>query len=128
MKQWIKVAPILAFAPNSGGCVKHGELQIAVFNLGHGRWYATQNLCPHNQQMVLSRGLVGSANGTPKVACPLHKNSFALDTGEHLGGNGDWKLETYPVMVADGWVHLWLEPVEQPLETAKTLSHNGRLP
>lgn len=41
-------------------------------------WYATQNVCPHKRALVLSEGIVGSKEGILKVACPLHKNNFAL--------------------------------------------------
>jgi nitrite reductase (NADH) small subunit len=117
--EWVNVAPETAFLPNGGGCVKLGELQIAIFNFAKDEWYAVQNQCPHQQQMVLSRGLIGDANGEPKVACPLHKNSFSLCTGEHLGGNTDWKLQIYPVKVEGGAV--WLEVPQAILERAGLL-------
>jgi nitrite reductase (NADH) small subunit len=117
--EWINIANADAFLSNSGGCVKLGAMQIAVFNFGKDEWYAVQNQCPHQGQMVLSRGLIGDANGEPKVACPLHKNSFSLCTGEHLGGNADWKLQTYPVKVKDGAV--WLELSESQLQQAGLL-------
>jgi nitrite reductase (NADH) small subunit len=105
--EWINASSLDNFPLNSGACVKLGDLQIAIFNFGKDEWYAVQNQCPHQHQMVLSRGLIGDANGEPKVACPLHKNSFSLSTGEHLGGNADWKLQTYPVKIEGGAV--WLE-------------------
>ena len=114
---WIKVADVSACMDGGGVCVKWGEEQIAVFQLGDN-WYATQNRCPHQQQEVLSRGLLGDAKGEPKVACPLHKNSFSLQTGEHLG-EGGWTLKTYKIKVEDGGVFLKLEPLqatEQRLE------------
>jgi nitrite reductase (NADH) small subunit len=109
--QWTKVANADAFPMNAGGCIKLGEVQIAVFNFGKDEWYAVQNQCPHQQQMVLSRGLIGDTQGEPKVACPLHKNAFSLKTGQHLGGNADWQLLTYPVKVTDGAVFLNLSDI-----------------
>jgi nitrite reductase (NADH) small subunit len=117
--EWLNVATADAFLPNGGGCVKLGELQIAVFNFGKNEWYAVQNQCPHQQQMVLSRGLIGDANREPKVSCPLHKNSFSLCTGEHLGGNAEWKLQTYPVKIESGAV--WLELSQSQLQQAGLL-------
>ena len=105
---WTKVASAAACERSGGVCVKLGDRQIAIFS-GGSEWYAVQNLCPHQQQMVLSRGLVGDADGVPKIACPLHKNTFSLKTGEHLGGNPDWQLTTYPVKVEGEDVYLLVE-------------------
>ncbi|MBK0384358.1 nitrite reductase small subunit NirD [Pedobacter sp. SD-b] len=93
---------------NGGACVKyHGE-QIAIFNFTRrGEWFATQNLCPHKQQMALSRGMIGSVGDDcePKVACPFHKKSFSLKSGDCLSGD-DYKIKTYPVIVNNGRVYI----------------------
>jgi nitrite reductase (NADH) small subunit len=115
MKTWIKVANSDDVSANGGGCVKlgglHGGVQIAVFKLqppgGETTWYAVQNRCPHDRRQVLSSGLTGDVQGEPKVACPLHKNTFSLRTGAHLGGglaDRDWTLETFPVKEVEGVV------------------------
>ena len=83
--EWILACYANDVPENGGACVKHGDEQIAVYNFSRrGEWYATQNLCPHKQQMVLSRGMIGSTgeNCEPKVACPFHKNTFSLLSGE----------------------------------------------
>ena len=55
--------------------------------------------------MVLSRGMIGDQNGIPKVACPLHKKTFSLITGENL--NGDLPaIATYPVKIEDKFVYI----------------------
>ena len=45
--------------PHNGGvCVKYKTEQIALFYFARrDEWYATQNKCPHRQQMALSRGM-----------------------------------------------------------------------
>ena len=91
---------------NEGVCVKFEDLQIALFNFTRrGEWYATDNLCPHRQQMALSRGLIGSQGDDPKVACPFHKKTFSLATGECLNGD-ECSLRTFPVHVSDGNVYI----------------------
>jgi len=103
---WFRAAPAARFPKNGGACVKYKEKQIAVFNFTReGTWYACQNLCPHKMEMVLSRGMIGEEQMEPKIACPLHKNTFSLKTGRHL--NGDLlPIATFPVKVADDFVYI----------------------
>ena len=97
---------------DGGATIKYGKTQIAVFNYSsRGEWYATQNMCPHKKAFVLSRGLIGDTNGTPKVACPLHKKTFSLETGECLS-DAEYKIKTFPVKVEEGNVYLDLPAVE----------------
>jgi nitrite reductase (NADH) small subunit len=101
---WFRAAPVEAFPKDGGACIKVGRLQIAVFNFARrGEWFACQNLCPHKREMALSRGLLGSAAETPKVACPFHKAAFSLETGECLSADLE-PIRTYPVRVEDGHV------------------------
>jgi nitrite reductase (NADH) small subunit len=93
--------------PDNGGvCVKYGDIQIALFHFARrGEWYATQNECPHRKQMALSRGMIGSHQDEPKVACPFHKKTFSLATGECLSGD-ECSIKTYPVKVEEGNVFI----------------------
>ncbi|WP_282160252.1 nitrite reductase small subunit NirD [Ulvibacterium marinum] len=103
---WFKAAEVSKFPKNGGACVKYKDKQIAVFNFTRkGEWYACQNLCPHKMEMVLSRGMVGVDGDQPKVACPLHKNTFSLKTGENLNGNLD-AIATYPVRIENNFVYI----------------------
>ncbi len=105
---WFKAAEVSAFPENGGACVKYQDQQIAVFHFAkRNEWYASQNLCPHKQQMILSRGLIGDQCGEPKVACPFHKKTFSLLTGENLNGEC-YHIETYPVKIEDGFVYIGL--------------------
>lgn len=91
---------------NGGVCVKYKDEQIALFHFTRlGEWYATQNECPHRKQMALSRGMIGSQNDEPKVACPFHKKTFSLRTGECLSGD-ECAIKTYEVKVQDGRVFI----------------------
>lgn len=91
---------------NGGVCIKYKEEQIALFNFTRRKeWYATQNECPHRKQMALSRGMIGAQNDEPKVACPFHKKTFSLQTGECISGD-ECAIKTYPVKVEDGKVFI----------------------
>lgn len=97
---------------NGGVCVKYNDLQIALFHFTRrGTWYATQNECPHRNQMALSRGMIGSHDTEPKVACPFHKKTFSLETGNCLSGD-DYQLKTYPVKIKNGLVYIGIEQDE----------------
>ncbi|WP_392348736.1 nitrite reductase small subunit NirD [uncultured Polaribacter sp.] len=99
VNEWFKVGKITDFPENSGACIKHNTKQIAVYNFSRtGKWYATQNLCPHKMEMVLSLGMIGDKSGIPKVACPMHKKNFSLEDGSNLAGE-DLKIATYPVKI-----------------------------
>jgi nitrite reductase (NADH) small subunit len=103
-KVWFDAGNVNDFIEDSGGCIKYKSKQIAVFNF-HGKteWYASQNLCPHKLEMVLSRGMIGSSGEIPKVACPMHKKTFSLIDGECLSGD-EYKIATYPVKIENNRV------------------------
>lgn len=109
VKVWFEAAKVEDFPKNGGACVKYKGKQIAVFNFERkNAWYACQNVCPHKMEMVLSRGMIGDHSGIPKVACPMHKKTFSLESGENL--NGDLAaIATYPVKVKDGTVFIGFE-------------------
>jgi nitrite reductase (NADH) small subunit len=104
VKVWFKAGTTSDFVADGGNCIKYKNKQIAVFNFERrNEWYACQNLCPHKLEMVLSRGMIGSADEIPKIACPLHKKTFSLVDGSNLNGD-DLKIATYPVKIVDGEV------------------------
>lgn len=102
VKIWFKAGVLKDFPSNRGGCVKYKDKQIAVFNFERrNEWYACQNACPHKMEMVLSRGMTGSANNVPKIACPMHKKTFSLVDGTNLNGE-EYSIATYPVKIVEG--------------------------
>jgi nitrite reductase (NADH) small subunit len=104
--KWIHACSVQDVPENGGVCVKVADLQIALFHFKRrGEWYATQNECPHRHQMALSRGMIGSQGDEPKVACPFHKKTFSLKTGECLSGD-ECAIKTYQVRVDDDQVFL----------------------
>ena len=109
-RAWIKVGAARDFAPDGGATIKYGGVQIAVYNFSsRSEWYASQQMCPHKKAFVLSRGILGDAGGTPKIACPLHKKTFSLESGASLSGEA-YGLQVFPVKVENGEVYLHLPP------------------
>jgi nitrite reductase (NADH) large subunit len=111
-RTWVQVGKVQDFPTNGGATIKYGKVQIAVFNFtSRGTWYACQQMCPHKKAFVLSRGILGDASGNPKVACPLHKKTFSLDSGACLSGE-DYTVQIFPVKVEGDDVYLELPPTE----------------
>jgi nitrite reductase (NADH) large subunit len=111
--RWVRVGSVADFPLDGGSTIKYGQSQIAVFNFAsRGQWYACQNMCPHKKAFVLSRGILGDAAGVPKVACPLHKKTFSLETGQSIAGE-EYHVQTFPVKVEDEAVYLHLPPREE---------------
>ena len=112
-RSWVRVGVVDDFPKNGGSAIKYGKSQIAVFRFdSRDEWYATQNMCPHKQSFVLSRGILGDQSGTPKVACPMHKKTFSLEDGSCLTGE-DYSLHVFPVKLIGDVVYLHLPPEEE---------------
>lgn len=118
-------------APNGiSANVKRGDTQLAVFRV-KGKYLASQQMCPHKRQFVLSDGLIGDAGDKLWVSCPYHKRNYEL-SGETPGrcqNDEEVSIAVFPVEErADGWVYLKLPPVEEldsVLGTKKWLVKKG---
>jgi nitrite reductase (NADH) small subunit len=110
ISKWFKACRTEDVPENGGACVKFRDEQIAIFNFTlKNEWYATQNMCPHKMQMALARGMIGDTLGEPKVACPFHKKTFSLKTGENLNGDDCLNIKVYPIEVRDGFIYIGVE-------------------
>ncbi len=117
--RWFAACHVNDVPLDGGVCVKYNHMQIALFHFTRrNEWYASQNMCPHRKQMALSRGMLGSHQGEPKVACPFHKKTFSLTDGRCMNSDEELSIETYPVKVEDDMVFI-LVPSEshQNLQT-----------
>jgi nitrite reductase (NADH) small subunit len=109
VQSWFAACSLEDVPQNGGVCIKYKDEQIALFYFTRkNEWYATDNQCPHRQQMALSRGIIGAQGDEPKVACPFHKNTFSLRTGECLTTDIP-AIKTYPVKVVDGKVYIGVQ-------------------
>ena len=95
--------------------VKRGDTQLAIFKV-RGKFYASQQMCPHKRAFVLSDGLICESNGQYWVSCPYHKRNFELD-GQQAGQCTNDAALSIATFVAeargDGWVYLKLPPVDE---------------
>lgn len=101
--------------------IKRGDTQLAVWRV-RGKYYATQQMCPHRRAFVLSDGLVGSSaqeedkaagGGAPYVSCPHHKRNYDLSMGD-CKTDSELSIATFEVEERkDGMVYVKLPPVEE---------------
>ena len=97
--------------------IKRGDTQLAVWRI-RGRYYATQQMCPHKRAFVLSDGLIGDDYKTDKlwISCPYHKRNYELK-GDNAGkcvNDEQVNIATFPVEAReDGLVYVKLPPVEE---------------
>jgi nitrite reductase (NADH) small subunit len=103
---WTRVCAVDALVPDRGAAALVDGHQVALFRLSDsGDVHAVDHLDPFSRANVMARGLVGSRQGTPTVASPMHKQSFDLVTGQCLD-DPDVSLQVWPTRVADGWVEV----------------------
>ncbi|NEB77138.1 nitrite reductase small subunit NirD [Streptomyces sp. SID14478] len=86
---WLTVCELSRLTPGRGvAALLPDGRQAAVFLDRAGRVFALDNTDPFTGAAVLSRGLIGSAQGRPFVASPLLKQRFDLGTGRCLEDDG----------------------------------------
>jgi len=94
-----KVAAVEEISSGCGKTVDVSGTAIALFNVG-GKFYATDNTCPHRQ------GPLGKGELNEKiVTCPIHGWQFDVTSGDHAS-NPDVKIKTYPVTVEGSDIHI----------------------
>ena len=105
-ESWTTVCALDEIVPDTGVCCLVGQRQVAVFRLGQSdRVLAIGNFDPFSKANVLSRGIVGDRAGRTKVASPIFKQSFCLETGECLDDPAV-SVPTFAVRVRDGIVEV----------------------
>lgn len=78
--------------------LKDGK-ELALFHVG-GEFYAIDNSCPHRGSPLAEGNLCGAA-----VECDWHGWRFDLRTGACLT-HASAPVETYEVVVEDGWIKI----------------------
>ncbi|MFI5801686.1 nitrite reductase small subunit NirD [Streptomyces sp. NPDC051561] len=78
---WTPVCRYDSLVPGRGVAALVGDHQIALYRDRSGTVHAVGNRDPFSGAHVLSRGLLGSRDGTPVVLSPMYKQAFDLRTG-----------------------------------------------
>src|SRR5450432_1006229 len=105
--KWYEICPIDYVVPGTGvAALVQGE-QIAIIRTCDGLFAALSNFDPFSDAFVIARGIVGDRRGVPKIASPIYKQSFSLETGECLD-DPSVRLTVYPIRVSGGRIQVAL--------------------
>lgn len=111
-----RVCPLQDLADGGMNTVRVGSLDVLLCRQG-AAVRAVQPLCPH-YRMPLGDGLLcGSA-----IHCSWHQSKFDLNSGALLEPPALEPLRTYPVRLADGWIHVTLPADPRPMSAARVAS------
>ena len=102
-EEWQPVCRVAELEVERGAAaLVHGQA-VAIFRVDDDTVYALANHDPFARQSVLARGIVGSRDGVPFVASPVHKHAFDLRTGRCLD-DSHVSVAAYDVKVVEGVV------------------------
>lgn len=102
---WTEVCPLAAIPQACGvAALLPDGVQVAVFRTADDQVFAVGNVDPVSGAAVLSRGIVGDADGVPVVASPVYKERFDLRSGRCL--DADVAVPVHPVRLDGGVVHV----------------------
>jgi 3-phenylpropionate/trans-cinnamate dioxygenase ferredoxin subunit len=96
----IDVCPVDELPPGSVKIVRAGSLALGVYNLD-GEFYAIEDRCSHDDG-PLAEGDFDAEDAV--VVCPRHGSRFDIRTGRPLTLPAFEPVDTFPVVVEDGWV------------------------
>jgi 3-phenylpropionate/trans-cinnamate dioxygenase ferredoxin component len=86
--------------PGSVKIVRAGQVAVGVYNLD-GEYCAIEDRCSHDD------GPLAEGEFDPEervVICPRHGSKFDICSGRPLSLPAYEPVETFPVVVEDGWV------------------------
>ncbi|MCL9782539.1 nitrite reductase small subunit NirD [Vibrio sp. S4M6] len=106
MSNWLTICTIEDLIPQTGICAKVAGEQVAIFYCKRTeQLYALSNFDPVGKANVLSRGIMGSIEGSPYVASPLYKHHFHLEDGTCLEDPAV-QIQTYGIRTLEGQVQI----------------------
>jgi 3-phenylpropionate/trans-cinnamate dioxygenase ferredoxin component len=105
MADTVDVCPLSELPPGAMKVFEHEDLEIAVVNCA-GTLYAIEDRCSHDDG-PLAEGELDQSKCT--LECPRHGSLFDLTSGKPLTLPAYEPIETFPVLVEDGFVRVEVE-------------------
>jgi nitrite reductase/ring-hydroxylating ferredoxin subunit len=93
---WISVCNVDEVEPDGIFAGEAADNMVAIY-LVDGKYYATDNVCPHAFTLLSDGWLDGL-----EVECPLHGARFNIESGALLQGPAQCGIKTFQVRVHDG--------------------------
>ena len=106
VREWVGVCAMASMIPDRGVAALVDGHPVAVFLLSDGSLNAVDNVDPCSGAGVLSRGIVGDADGIVTVASPLYKQRFDLATGRCL--DAEVSITVHRARIVDGRIEVRL--------------------
>jgi 3-hydroxyanthranilate 3,4-dioxygenase len=98
------VAKMSDLAEGEMKSVSVGAKTIALYNLGNGRFHATEAYCTHGHALLTEGYIEGAI-----IECPMHGGTFEIATGKAVGAPCAVPLATYPVRVEGETISIGLD-------------------
>jgi nitrite reductase (NADH) small subunit len=103
--EWRDVCAIDDVLPGTGVAALIDGEQIAIIRTRDSHFAALSNFDPFSNAFVIARGIVGDRAGVPKIASPIYKQNFSLQTGECLD-DPTVRLAVFPIRVSGGRIQV----------------------
>lgn len=98
--EWFDAAAETELPPGASCTVHADGVFIVVFNVD-GRYYAIEDCCSHEEELLS----IGTLEGC-EITCPRHGARFSVVTGEALSEPAYEPVATFPVRVSGGMVQV----------------------
>ena len=107
--EWHDVCAVDDVLPGTGVAALLDGEQIAIIRTRDGHFAALSNFDPFSKAFVIARGIVGDRAGVAKIASPIYKQNFSLETGQCLD-DPSVSLTVFPIRVFAGRIHVSTAP------------------